>query len=157
MVGHVQKGLFILLVLMCSLFPRQGAAQPRKPELPKTVMVRLGGVSFSVKDVAATPSSLKFLEVQVEVMNFGGADAEPGSVKVLVTPREVISAEGTVMKDIPSAEEIVLPVALGTRSGRVVIAGFSLPPEKLRSIEFEVQLNPPEGEKKTVTWQPKNE
>jgi hypothetical protein len=160
MVGRIRKGLFILpilLILTCGILPRQGAAQPQKPELPKTPVVRLGGVTFAVKDVAAIPSPLKFLEVQVEVMNFGGADAAPGSIKVLVTPREFVSAEGAALKGIPSAEEILLPVALGARSGRVVIAGFSLPPERIRSIEFEVQINPPEGEKKTVTWQPKNE
>jgi hypothetical protein len=35
---------------------------------------------------------------------------------------------------------------------RVMIVGFPVPKEKPESISFEVQLNPPEGEKKTATY-----
>jgi hypothetical protein len=35
----------------------------------------------------------------------------------------------------------------------VLVIGFLIPEEKLGSITFEVQINPPEGEKKTVTWE----
>jgi hypothetical protein len=35
---------------------------------------------------------------------------------------------------------------------RIVIIGFPLPKEKLESISFEVQINPPEGHKRTATY-----
>ncbi len=35
---------------------------------------------------------------------------------------------------------------------RVMIVGFPVPKEKPESISFEVQINPPEGEKKTATY-----
>jgi hypothetical protein len=35
----------------------------------------------------------------------------------------------------------------------VLIIGFSLLETKLESITFEVQINPPDGEKKTVMWE----
>jgi hypothetical protein len=37
--------------------------------------------------------------------------------------------------------------------GRLGIIGFSMPEEKPESITFEIQINPPDGEKKMVTWE----
>jgi hypothetical protein len=34
-----------------------------------------------------------------------------------------------------------------------MIIGYPLREEALESVTFEIQINPPEGEKKTVTWE----
>jgi len=39
--------------------------------------------------------------------------------------------------------------------GRIVVFGFSLPPHKIESITFEIQINPPEGDKKLIRWEEK--
>jgi len=37
--------------------------------------------------------------------------------------------------------------------GRTLTIGFSLPETKPESITFEVQVNPPDGEKRVVKWE----
>jgi hypothetical protein len=48
---------------------------------------------------------------------------------------------------------MTLNLPLQPISGRVMIIGYPLRAESPESITFEVQINPPEGEKKTVTWE----
>jgi hypothetical protein len=53
----------------------------------------------------------------------------------------------------PSPQEVSLSISLPPLTGRVLIFGFPIPREKVEFITFEVQVNPPDGENKTVKWE----
>jgi hypothetical protein len=94
------------------------------------------------------------LEVQVEILNKSRRiTALPNSIRVVVVPKEIKFPEGTSGAEFnPTQEEITIAVPLSPNTSRMVIIGYSLPETKPESITFEIQMNPPDGEKKTVTW-----
>jgi hypothetical protein len=76
------------------------------------------------------------------------------NVVVLVTPKEMKFPEGTPVTEFAlNPEEVTLNLPLPPSTGRVLIIGFSLLEAKPESITFEIQMNPPDGEKKTVKWE----
>jgi hypothetical protein len=71
-----------------------------------------------------------------------------------MVPREMQYPGGSPAAGFnPSQEETILTVPLLPNTGRILIFGFSLPEKIPESITFEIQVNPPEGEKKTVKWE----
>ena len=126
-----------------------------KPKVEKGPEIRLGETRFQTREIGSPPSQLKMLEIHIEVINRSRTSAAPpNSIKVLVTPKEVKFSEGTPVTEFAlNPEEVTLNFPLPRSTGRVLIFGFSLPEKKPESITFEVQINPPDGEKKTVTWE----
>jgi len=159
MVGRSYKRAVISLlslILIASLGTGNGASQaaPKEDEIPK---VRLENVTFRVRETESTPTPLRILEVYVEILNPSQRlTAPPNSIKAVVVPGEVKSF-GEELADAfaPPPGEVVLDLPLPPETRQTLIIGFSLPKQKLESITFEVQLNPPEGETKVVTWEEK--
>ena len=121
----------------------------------KEPQIRLGDVTFYLREIESTPSRLKILEAHIEAFNRSQKlVAPPNSIKVVVVPKETKYKDSNTMPELALFPgEAILNSPLPPRTGRVVVIGFSIPEEKLGSITFEVQINPPEGEKKTVIWE----
>jgi hypothetical protein len=116
--------------------------------------IRIDDVNFRVREIESTPSPLKLLEIQVGVFNQSQrATAPPNSIKLAVVAKKVTFL-GPSPKDGSGlhSEITTLDFPLPPRKGRIFIIAFSLPEEGLESMTFEIQINPPEGEKKTVPW-----
>jgi len=142
-----------ILILLLSFGTERLSAQPR-PEEEKGPEIKLGEIRFRMKGIGPTPSQLRMLEIQIEILNRSPkSTAPPHSIKVFVTPKEIKFPEGAPVADVTlNPEEVSLNLPLPPSTGRVLIIGFSLLELKPESITFEVQMNPPEGEKKTVRW-----
>lgn len=131
-----------------------GLSQPA-PIAEKGPEIRLGEVAVKIREFESAPSPLKILELQIEIINQSRqSEAPPNSIKVVVTPKEIkFSSPKSTSEFTPTPEETTLNLPLLPRSGQVMIVGYPLRTESLESITFEVQINPPDGEKKTVTWE----
>jgi len=145
---------FFVSFFLLSLGTREGISQP-KPEEGKGPDIRLGEVTFGIREIESTPSSIKLLEIHFEVFNRSQRIvAPPDSIKAVVVPKEIKYPEGVSVPEFkPVQEEATLAVPLPPNTGRVLIFGFSLPEKRPESIIFEIQINPPDGEKKTVKWE----
>jgi len=121
----------------------------------KAPEIRLGEVAVKIREFESTPSPLKILELQIEIINQSRqSEAPPNSIKVVVTPKEIKFSSPKSMSEFTlTPEEMTLNLPLLPRSGQVMIIGYPLRTESPESITFEVQINPPEGEKKTLTWE----
>ncbi len=147
--------IYLSLPLLLSIqmtgigFSQSVAAEEKAPD------IRLGKIDFSVREFESTPSILKMLEVHIEVFNRSRrTTAPPNSIKLVMVPKEVQYAEGSSATGFnPSQEETTLTLPLPPKTGRILIFGLSLPEKTPKSITFEIQINPPEGEKKTVKWE----
>jgi hypothetical protein len=141
--------IFLLFLGIREVFPQPKSKVERGPE------IRLGEIRFQTREIGSPPSQLKMLEINVEVINHSRTSAAPpNSIKLVVTPKEVKFSEGTPVTEFAlNPQEVTLDFPLPRSTGRVLIFGFSLPETKPESITFEVQINPPDGEKKTVTWE----
>jgi hypothetical protein len=147
--------IYLALPLLLSIYTTGvGFSQPTAQE-EKIPSIRFGRIDFSVREFQSTPSLLKMLEIHVEVFNKSReTTAPPNSVKLVMVPKETKYPEGSPPAGFePAQEEATLTVPLPPNTGRILIFGFSLPEKIPESITFEFQINPPEGEKKTVTWQ----
>lgn len=140
--------IFLLLLEIGQVF-----SQPLKQE-EIALEIRLEDVNFRVREIESTPSPLKLIEVYVSVFNPSQkVSAPPNSIKLAVVPKE-LKFLGAPPKNGPDLQPEIttLNVPLAPRTGRILIIAYSLPKEAVESITFEIQINPPEGEKKTVTW-----
>jgi hypothetical protein len=146
------KIFFFLLVLILSTFmgPGKNLSQPLSREDP---MIKLGEVTFKVREIESTPSAIKVLEFYVEVLNKSRrTTAPPNSIKVVVSQKEVVYAGPKPAEEFaPAPQETVLSIPLPPLTGRVLIFGVPLPREKVESITFDIHLTPPEGEKKNLS------
>jgi hypothetical protein len=71
-----------------------------------------------------------------------------------MVPTETKYPEGSPAAGFnPAQEETILTVPLLPNTGRILIFGLSLPEKIPESITFEIQVNPPKGEKKTAKWE----
>ncbi len=142
--------LFLLLLFQVTgvLLSQPMAFEEKAPD------IRLGEVTFGVKEFQSAPSSLRMLEIQIEVLNRSRSSTAPeNSIKVVAVPKEIKYPGGVPFPGFnPTQEETTLTVPLPPSTGRILIIGFPLPETKPEAITFEIQVNPPEGEKKTVTW-----
>jgi hypothetical protein len=141
-----------LIFLQCLVtgagFSQSKAVEEKGPD------IRLGGITFLVRELPSTPSPLRMLEIQVEIFNKSRqATAPPNSIKLVLLPKETKYPEGASGTEFnPGQQETTIAVPLPPNTGRIMTFGFSLPEKIPESMTFEIQINPPEGEKKTATW-----
>jgi hypothetical protein len=156
MVKWIRKNIIYLPVLIFLPFlatgiilSQLGAEEEKGPE------IRLGEITFSLREFESTPSQLRVIEIHIEVFNRSRTStAPPNSIKVVVAQKEAKFPEGTSVTEFASSpQEVTFGLPLPPSTGRVFIIGFSLLEAKPESITFEVQVNPPDGEKKTVKWE----
>jgi len=145
---------FAILILLFLLGMKEGLSQALFQE-GKEPQIGLRNVTFQIREIESASLPFKMLEVHIEIFNRSQRLTAPrNSIKVAVVPKEKQYKDTNVVAAMAFfPEEITLDAPLPPRTGRVMIIGFSMPNEKLESITFEVQINPPEGEKKTVTWE----
>ena len=150
----IKKLLFNLLIIISLFFFNRGGvfAQPTFGSPPET---KLGEIRFQIREVGPSACQFKMLEIQIEVLNRSSrVTAPPHSIKVLVTPKEIKFPEGSSVTEFNlKPEEVSIDLPLPPSTGRIVTIGHQLPEKKPESITFEIQMNPPDGEKKTVTWE----
>jgi hypothetical protein len=141
--------IFLLSLGMGEVFP-----QP-KPKVERGPEIGLGEIRFQTRELGSPPSQPRMLEIQIEILNRSiGSTAPPNSIKVVAIPKEVKFPEGTPVTEFAlNPEEVTLNLPLPPSTGRVLIIGYSLLETKPESITFEIQMNPPDGEKKTVKWE----
>jgi len=150
---------FFSLFFLSLLFVPETApvfSQPAQQEGP-VPEVRLEDINFRVREIPSSPSPLTLLEVHVSLFNPGQkVTVPPNSIQLAVVPREITFLTHSP-KDQPNfqPETTTLSFPLAPRTGRVLITAFSLPAEAVESITFDIQINPPQGEKKTATWRRK--
>ncbi len=149
----VKRVLLILGILVCfsSVWLLEAISQSASKEFP---ILKLGEIGFRVREVESASPSFKILEIYIEVLNRSRRATAPAhSIKVDVSQKKVVySGPNPAEEFAPASQEVTLSVPLPPLTGRVLIFGFPLPKEKIESITFEVQLNPPDGEKKTITY-----
>ena len=156
MVKSIRK---IVIYLTLSLFLSIQAAgigfSQSTTQEEKGPNIRFGKIDLSVREIQSAPSPLRMLEIHVEVFNRSRqTTASPNSIKLVMVPKETKYPEGSSAAGFePAQEESTLTVPLPPNSGRIFIFGFTLPEKVPESITFEFQINPPDGEKKTVKWQ----
>jgi len=152
----VRKTTVYALSLFFLLFVATGVvfSQP-KAVVEKGTDIRLGETRFQTREIGSPPSQLKMLEIHIEVINRSRTSPmPPNSIKVVVNPKEVKFSEGTPVTEFAlNPEEVTLNFPLPPSSGRVLIIGYSLLEAKPESITFEIQINPPDGEKKIAKWE----
>ena len=142
-----------LIFLQCLLtgvgFSQSTAVEEKGPD------IRLTGISFLVRELPSTPSPLKMLEIHIEIFNKSRqTTAPPNSIKLVLVPKETKYPEGAPGTEFdPGQQETMVAVPLPPNTGRILTFGFSLPEKIPESMTFEIQMNPPEGEKKTVMWE----
>jgi hypothetical protein len=142
-----------ILIFLFFLIARVGLSQTELKE-EKGPEIKLGEVTVRIREFQSTPP-LKLLEIQIEVLNKSQQSvAPPDSIKVIVTPKDIKSGSTKTPGESPfTPEESTLNLPLPPKTGRVMIIGYPLPEEAPESITFEVQINPPEGEQRTVIWE----
>ena len=142
----------LLLLLLFSSSPSHILSQP--PPREEIHRGTLGNITFYTREIDAKPSLFTILEVQVEIMNRSrNSTLLPNSVKAMVAPKEIKFSSEQKDGFSPSPEETTLTAPISPGGSRLLIIGFMIPKERLESIVFEVQINPPEGEKKIVKWE----
>ena len=154
MKGYVKMiGLFLIFLWSFDFQGQEGFSQT-STQWVQDLPVKMGEIDFQIKEFAATPSSIKMLQIQIEIINPSLKETvPPNTIKVIAIPKEVLSpSSGPPTTFNPPPEEATLTLPMPPRAVRIVVIGFSLPQEKLESISFEVQINPPDGEKKTATF-----
>jgi len=141
------SALVLLLFLVTGVgFSQSSAVEEKGPD------IRLTGISFLVRELPSTPSPLKVLEIHIEIFNKSRqTTAPPNSIKLVLVAKETKYPEGAPGTEFdPGQQETMVAVPLPPNTGRILTFGFSLPEKIPESMTFEIQMNPPEGEKKTV-------
>jgi hypothetical protein len=143
------SALVLLLFLVTGVCLSQSkAAEEKGPE------ISLQGISFLMRELPSTPSPLKMLEIHIEIYNKSRQSIAPAnSIKLVLVPKETKYSEGAAGPEFdPSQQETTISVPLPPASGLILTFGFSLPEKIPESMTFEIQVDPPEGEKKMVTY-----
>ncbi len=141
--------IFLQLLVTGVGFSQSQAVEEKGPD------IRMGEITFQVREPPSSPSPLKVLEIHIEIFNKSRqTTAPPNSIKLVLVPKETKYPEGTPGTVFgPGQQETTIPVPLPPVTGRIVTFGFSLPEKIPESMTFEIQVDPPEGEKKTVKWE----
>jgi hypothetical protein len=144
---------FPFLILLFALSHGESLSQSVVKD-EKGPHINLGKINFKIREIESTPSPLKLLELHIEILNKGRQSVAPSnSIRVAVVPKEVKFAPNKSGGDLGlTSEETTLNLSIPPGTGRVLIIGFTIPKEGIESITFEVQINPPEGDKKTVSF-----
>ena len=150
----IRKAIIYPTALVLSLFLVTVGLSQSRPAEEKGPEISLMEISFLVRELSTTPSPLKILEIHVEIYNKSRqATAPANSIKLVLIPKETKYPEGTPRTEFdPGPQETTVNVLLPPVTGRIMTFGFSLPEKTPESITFEIQINPPEGEKKMATW-----
>lgn len=152
----IKKTIIYSSILIFLLFLATGVvlSQPKAVE-EKGPEIKLGEITFFVREFESTLSPLKMLEIHIEILNKSRRiAAPPNSIRAVVVPKEIKYPEGASATEFNlTQEETTLTIPLPPNTGRILIFGFQLPEKKPESITFEIQVNPPDGEKKTVKWE----
>ncbi len=151
------KRLFLCLPILIFLFfpgMGEGLSQP-VGKTEKGPEIRMGEVTVRLRNFESGPSPFKILELQIEILNKSRQSAAPPkSILVVVTPKEAkFSSTQSAVEWTPIPQETPLDLPLPPKTKRVIMIGYPFHKETPQSIVFDVQINPPEGEKKTVTWE----
>ena len=82
--------------------------------------IRLGEITFGVREFQSTPSPLKMLEIHIEVLNRSRSSTAPAaSIKAVVVPKEVKYPGGASVPGFnPTHEETTITVPLLPNTGR---------------------------------------
>jgi hypothetical protein len=151
---NLKKTIAGLSIMILMVLIGAGEGLPQSPPKEEIAQGTLGNITFYIREIDAKPSPLTILEVQVEIINRSRhSTVPPNSVKARVAPKEIkLSSE---QKDgfSLSTEEATLTAPISPGGSRLLIIGYQIPREKLESIVFEVQINPPNGEKKIIQWE----
>jgi hypothetical protein len=147
------KIIVLGFLFLCVFHPggEEGFSQTSNPvtDLP----VQIGSIDFRIREIEATPSPIRMLEIQIEIINRSNkVTVPPNAIKVVAMPKDVQFASSSPGDFAPIPGEVTWTLPFPPMSVQVGIVGFSLPQEKLQSISFDIQINPPEGEKKTATF-----
>ena len=146
---------FSFFFLTVSLLPRIDLVYSQPDQLDQIRYdLALEEINFRVRRIESSPSPLNLIEIYVAVFNRSRkVSVPPNSINLAIVPKEITFVE-MPPEHGGRLEPHITPmnVALPPRTGRILVTGFSLPQEELESVTFEIQINPPEGEKKTVTW-----
>ena len=145
-----------LLVFLFVLDPGHVFSQPVQQE-ELALQVRLESIDFRVREIPSSPAPVTLFEVHVSVFNPSPKATVPAnSITLEIVPRE-ITFLSPPPKDQPhlQPEITTLNFALAPRTGRLRITAFSLPMQAVESLTFDIQINPPKGERKTATWRRK--
>ncbi len=150
-----KENIFYLAILisLCLLGMELGMSQPVQ-SAEKSPEIRMGEVTVRLREPESTPP-FKILEIQIEILNKSQKSAAPShSITVVVTPKEVtVSSTQPRAEWNPPPQETSLDLPLLPNRKRVLMIGYPIREEPLESVIFDVQINPPEGEKKTVRWE----
>lgn len=140
--------LFLLWVGLKNAF-----AQPVSSD-QKGSPIQMGEVTFRLREIDSKPESLTFLELHVPVLNRSRKEVIPANtITVIATVGEVVALEGKALsRDDFGTVEGTLNAPLPPGTGRIVVLGLPLPREKVASITFEIQIDPPHGDSRKVTW-----
>jgi len=143
---------FLIFIFSAFIGPQKGLSQPAPGEGPD---IKFGEITFRVREIQSSPSPLKILEIYVEVLNKSRRmAAPPNSVKAVLSQKEVVFEDPKPADEFTlTPQEANLSVPLPPLTGRVLVFGITLPKEKIESITFEIQVNPPDGDRKTVKWE----
>ncbi len=154
----IKKIILYPLVLFLLLLPVTGSVFSQTKAVEEKPDIKLGKITFQTREFESATPPLKMLELQVEIINGSRTiPAPPSSIKVAVVPTEIKFPEGTSASEFKlTQEEMTIPSSLPPGTGRMVIFGFSLPEKKPESITFEVQINPPDGQKSVARWENKD-
>jgi hypothetical protein len=147
--------LYLSVVVFSFFLVTEEVCPQPKAVVEKGPDIRLGEVTFLVRDFESTTPPLKMLEIHVEILNKSRRiAAPPNSIRAVVVPKEIKYPEGASATEFNlTQEETTLTIPLPPNTGRILIFGSQLPEKKPESITFEIQINPPDGEKKTVKWE----
>jgi len=144
--------VWVILILIFSFFAGMEDCLPQPAKPGKEPKIQLGSISFRIREIESTPSPLNMLEVQIEVLNVSDQAAAPAdSIRLVITPKEMEYGKPGTAGSLPSREEIAIPSPLPPRTAKILTVGFQLDKGRPESATFEIQINPPEGEKKTVS------
>jgi hypothetical protein len=129
--------LLLFLVMGVGLFQSK-AAEEKDPD------IRFGEIRFQIREVASTPTSLKMLEIHIEIFNRSRQTTVPAnSIKLVLVPKETKYPEGAPGPEFdPGQQETTISVPLAPVTGRILTFGFSLPEKIPESMTFEVQMPP---------------
>jgi hypothetical protein len=143
-----------VLILLLYLVMGVSHSQPQALE-ESGPDISLGEIRFQVKELASTSSPLRMLEIHIGVLNRSRRITAPAnSIKLVLVPTETKYPETTPGAEFnPGPQETMISVPLPPDAVRIQTFGLSLPGKIPESITFDVQVNPPDGEKKTVIWE----
>lgn len=148
---------FILALILIFFFPQKDYLFSQIRDDREKTPLKFGSITFNMRETESKPSNIKFLEIYIELLNISREKTIPAnSIKIVLEPKEIKFLDhSNEISWLINKEEKIIDFPLLPLSGRVVVFGILLPQKKLQSISFEIQLNPPYGEKKLITWEEK--